>query len=64
MRNIKSIHRTCPQPLAAGQIWRMADLNLRVGMVGKILVHYKLAKPDAIRSSNSCSSAKPTWKST
>jgi hypothetical protein len=33
----------------------MAELNLRVGMVGKLLVHYKLAKPDAIRSSNSCS---------
>ncbi|MGA2241189.1 MAG: hypothetical protein ABSH11_04030 [Verrucomicrobiota bacterium] len=33
----------------------MAELNLRVGMVGKLLVHYKLAKPDAVRSSNSCS---------
>ena len=34
----------------------MAELNLCVGLVGKLLVHYKLAKPDAIRSSNSCSS--------
>ena len=34
----------------------MAELNLRVGLVGKLLVHYKLAKPDAVRSSNSCSS--------
>ena len=42
-------------PLETGQIWRMAELNLRVGMVGKFLVHYKLAKPDAVRSSNSCS---------
>ena len=33
----------------------MAELNLRVGLVGKLLVHYKLAKPDAVRSSNSCS---------
>ncbi|MGA2787161.1 MAG: hypothetical protein ABSF60_06505 [Verrucomicrobiota bacterium] len=33
----------------------MAELNLRVGLVGKLLVHYKLAKPDAIRCSNSCS---------
>ncbi|MGP8054718.1 MAG: hypothetical protein ACLQAH_12980 [Limisphaerales bacterium] len=33
----------------------MAELNLRVGLVGKLLVHYKLAKPDAVRSSNSVS---------
>jgi len=56
MRNSKPIRRTCLQPLETGQIWRMAELNLRVGLVGKILVHYKLAKPNAVRSSNSCSS--------
>jgi len=56
MRNIKSSRRACLQPLETGQIWRMAELNLCVGLVGKLLVHYKLAKPDAIRSSNSCSS--------
>jgi hypothetical protein len=43
------------QPLETGQIWRMAELNLKVGLVGKLLVHYKLAKPDAVRCSNSCS---------
>jgi len=26
----------------------MAELNLKVGLVGKLLVHYKLAKPDAV----------------
>ena len=41
------------QPLEAGQIWRMAELNLQVGLVGKLLVHYKLAKPDAVRIANS-----------
>ena len=56
MRNIKTSRRSFLQPLETGQIWRMAELNLRVGLVGKLLVHYKLAKPDAVRSSNSCSS--------
>jgi hypothetical protein len=41
------------QPLAAGQVWRMAELNLQVGLVGKLLVHYKLAAPNAVRVSNS-----------
>src|SRR5712671_2923157 len=41
------------QPLEPGQIWRMAELNLQVGLVGKLLVHYKLAKPDAVRIANS-----------
>ena len=42
-----------PQPpLADGQVWRMAELNLQVGMVGKLLVHYKLAKPNAVRIPN------------
>ena len=30
----------------------MAELNLKVESVGKLLVHYKLAKPDAIRMPN------------
>lgn len=38
--------------LVDGQVWRMAELNLQVGMVGKLLVHYKLAKPDAVRVPN------------
>jgi len=38
--------------LADGQVWRMAELNLKVGMVGKLLVHYKLAKPNAVRVPN------------
>lgn len=40
-------------PLEAGQVWQMAELNLQVGLVGKLLVHYKLAKPDAVRVANS-----------
>ena len=43
------------QPLEAGQVWRMAESRLQVGFVGKLLVHYKLAKPDAVRVPNSVS---------
>jgi hypothetical protein len=43
------------KPLETGQVWRMAELNLQVGLVGKLLVHYKLAKPDAVRIPNSVS---------
>ena len=39
--------------LEAGQVWKMKELNLQVGLVGKLLVHYKLAKPDAVRIANS-----------
>lgn len=44
------------QPLADGQVWRMAEAILRVTSVGKLLVHYKLGKPDAVRVSNSINS--------
>jgi hypothetical protein len=52
MRNIKGVRRTRLKPLANGQIWRMAELNLKVESVGKLLVHYKLAKPNAVRVPN------------
>ena len=31
-------------------------------MVGKLLVHYKLGKPDAVRIANSCSGIKTVEK--
>lgn len=70
MRKIKSASKSAPkktngaakpaartrlQPLETGQVWRMAELNLQVGLVGKLLVHYKLAAPNAVRISNSVS---------
>lgn len=55
MSKIKPTGRTRLQPLAEGQVWRMAEMNLQVGMIGKLLVHYKLAKPNAVRIPNSCS---------
>jgi len=56
---VKKIKATKPkararqQPLVEGQVWRMAEANLQVGMIGKLLVHYKLAKPNAVRIPNS-----------
>ena len=44
------------EPLADGQVWRMADTTLQVDMVGRLLVHYKLGKHDAVRVSNSIGS--------
>lgn len=55
MTNAKSSNRVRLPPLETGQVWRVADMNLWVGMVGKILVHYKLAKPTAVRIPNSVS---------
>jgi hypothetical protein len=41
------------EPLVAGQIWQMGEANLKVEMVGKLLLHYKLAKPNAVRTPTS-----------
>ena len=55
MSKIKKAPRVSLPPLEAGQVWHMPEMNRQVGMVGKLLVHYKLAKPDAVRIPNSCS---------
>jgi hypothetical protein len=55
MSKRKPTPRNRLRPLAPGQVWRMAEMNLQVGLVGKLLVHYKLAKPDAVRIPNSVS---------
>ena len=44
--------------LKAGQVWQMVEANLVVESVGQMLVHYKLGKPNALRTSKSCSSIK------
>jgi len=55
----KTLTRQPPlQPLEDGQVWRMAEAILRVTMIGKLLVHYKLGKPNAIRVANSVNSIK------
>ena len=62
MKQIKSSRYVRQQPLAAGQLWRMAEADLKVGMVGKWLVHYKLGKPDAVRVANSINDIKTIEK--
>ena len=57
-----SARRSALQPLADGQVWRMAEAILRVTMVGKLLVHYKLGKPNAIRIPNSLNNIKTVEK--
>ncbi len=62
MTKIKPAPRIRQKPLEDGQLWRMAEANLQVGMVGKLLVHYKLGKPNAIRVPNSCNAIKTIEK--
>jgi hypothetical protein len=51
-----AVKRASLPPVAAGQIWRVGEQNLQVLLVGKLLVHYKLAPPKAVRVSNSVGS--------
>jgi hypothetical protein len=62
MKNPKPPRGSRQQPLEAGQLWRMAAGNLQVVMVGKLLVHYKYGKPDAVRVPNSCNAIKTVEK--
>ena len=62
MIKTNSVRRVRPQLLEAGQLWRMAHAHLCVQEVGKLLVHYKLGKPDAVRVSNSCNGIKTIEK--
>lgn len=52
MKKTKSPRPVRAQSLEAGQIWEVAGMNLQVSLVGKLLVHYKLAKPGAVRIPN------------
>ena len=56
MIKTKPAARAALKPLADGQVWRMAESSLQVEMVGRLLVHYKLGKHNAVRISNSVSS--------
>jgi hypothetical protein len=54
MRKTKTLspRRLRAEPLESGQVWEVAGMNLQVSLVGKLLVHYKLAKPGAVRIPN------------
>jgi hypothetical protein len=62
MKKIKPTRAIRQPVLAAGQIWRMAEANLQVVMVGKLLVHYKLGRQDAVRIPHSCNCIKTIEK--
>ncbi|MGD0252891.1 MAG: hypothetical protein ABSC01_09370 [Verrucomicrobiota bacterium] len=62
MKKSKPGRRFRPRSLEAGQVWHMPEAHLQVGMVGKLLVHYKLGKPNALRVANSCSGIKTIKK--
>jgi hypothetical protein len=61
-KKAKSPRRSRQQPLEAGQLWRMAAGDLQVIMVGKLLVHYKFGKPNAVRLPSSCNGIKTIEK--
>jgi hypothetical protein len=50
------------QPLANGQVWRTGEMILQVTLVGKMLVHYKLGKPNATRVPSSIDNIKTIEK--
>ncbi len=50
------------EPLADGQVWHMAESKLQVTQLGKLLVHYKLGKHNAVRVSNSIGSIRSIEK--
>jgi hypothetical protein len=52
MQKTKPPRRISAKPLEAGQVWSVAGMNLQVSLVGKLLVHYKLAPPGAVRIPN------------
>jgi hypothetical protein len=56
MAKIKSLPRPRSEPLADGQVWNMVEARMQVTQVGKLLVHYKLGKHNAVRVPNSISS--------
>ena len=62
MKKIQAPRRIVQPLLAAGQLWHMAGADLRVGMVGKLLVHYKLGRQDAVRVPHSCNGIKTIEK--
>ena len=53
MKDARRRNQDPPQPLQTGQIWQMADSQVKIGTVGKRLVHYKYYKGDTKRPPSS-----------
>jgi hypothetical protein len=50
VKNTLQNNRIPLEPFQSGQIWQMEGSHLRIGLVGKTLVHYKHFKGEAKRS--------------
>jgi hypothetical protein len=62
MVKIKKTPRARQRPLEPGQVWRMPKARMQIQFVGKLLVHYKLGKPGAVRVHNSVGGKKSVEK--
>ena len=47
---MKRKRRTPLPPFETGQLWQMEDSNVRIGLIGKTLVHYKHFRPSTPRA--------------
>lgn len=50
MKKLTTKNRIAPTSFESGQIWKMDGSNLRIGTVGKTLVHYKHYRGDTKRA--------------
>jgi hypothetical protein len=50
MNNNRRKNRVVLQPFESGQIWQMEGSSLKIGLIGKTLVHYKHYKGEMKRS--------------
>ena len=44
------------KPFQSGQVWQLADSSVQIGIVGKLLVHYRHSKPKQLRVRTSLTS--------
>ncbi len=51
MKKIRFSHGSL-KPFETGQVWKLENARLRIGVVGKLLVHYRHHKDNAIRGSS------------
>ena len=58
MKNPSQKKRVTIQPFQSGQIWQMENSHVRIGEVGKTLVHYKVLKGE-LKRGPICLSGKP-----
>ena len=47
---MKQNRRTPSTPIETGQLWQLEDSNVRIGLIGKTLVHYKHFRTAAPRA--------------